>query len=240
MTLKFHLTTLMSNPLALFMRHARLIAILLSALVITRPLAVYAQGLVITDCQGITRAIHQTRATEVNKVQIQVTESGGAPSNGASVQLTDNVSGQVYTAQTNSGMAVFNGVPVGNYSMVVTGSNLSVGSVTIGSTGLGVAAASGVVAGGVIAGGGALAGGVIAVDEINTQIEGNSNNEATPTPQPTTIPTPNPTSIPSATPQATPTPCNCVPDAEPTPLDNFFDDKESVNSRSQVALSPFR
>jgi hypothetical protein len=230
----------MSYRLLLLMRRTNFTGILLFALVFTSPVTVYSQGLVITDCQGITRAIHQTRATELNKVQIQVTESGGVPSNGASVQLTDNISGQVYTTQTNSGMAVFNGVPVGNYSMVVSGSNLTVGTVTIGSTGLGVVAASGVVAGGVVAGGGAIAGGVVAVDEINTQISGNSNSGPTPTPQPTTIPTPNPTAIPSTPPEATPTPCDCAPDAEPTPLDNFFDDKEEIKSRSQVALSPYR
>ena len=191
----------------------------------------------ITDCQGITRAIHETQGTELSKVQVQVSEASGVPSNGVSVELVDNISGQVYISQTNAGIAVFDGVAIGNYSMVVTGSNLLVGTVTIGSTGLGLIAASGVVIGTVAGAGGAVVGGVTIVEEIDKQTNGNTDNQ--PTPLPTSIPTPRPTSVPNI-PTATPTPCDCVPDAEPTPLDDFFNDKQGVTSRRQEALSPDR
>lgn len=221
----------------------RIVAILIAAVVCTAlaPLEGRAQGLVITDCQGITRAFHETRGTELNKVQIQVSEASGAPSTGSPVQLTNNITGQTFTVQTNSGVAVFNGVPAGNYSMVVTGTNLSAGTITVGSTGLGAVAAGGVVAGGVAAGGGAVIGGVAVVDEVESQIAGDSKPTPTPTPTPevTENPAPIQTPIPP-TPEPTPTPCDCVPDAEPTPLDNFFDGQTAPATRHAKAISPYR
>lgn len=193
-----------------------------------------AQSLVILDCQGITRAIHETRGAQFNRVEVQVSEPSGAANSGSQVQLTNNVTGDVYTAQTTSGSAVFEGVPVGNYSMAVTGSNLSVGTITIGSTGLGVAAASGVVAGGAVAGGGAIAGGVAVADQISNDDE----PDPTPTPNPNASPTPEPTTTPIATP--TPTPCDCDPDAEPTPVDDFFDDEPTPTAKTAKVLSPYR
>jgi hypothetical protein len=218
-------------------RRITFISILLFCFLTINPFIANSQSVVITDCQGITRAIHETRGTEFSKVQVQVSEADGVPSNGTSVELVDNVSGQIYVSQTSAGIAVFDGVAIGNYSLVVKGSNLIVGTVTIGSTGLGLIAASGVVIGAIAGAGGAVIGGVALVDEIDKQTNGNADNQ--PTPLPTTIPSPRPTSVPNI-PNPTPTPCNCVPDAEPTPLDDFFNDKQGVNSRRQEALSPYR
>lgn len=196
-----------------------------------------AQSLVILDCQGITRAIHETRGAQFNRVEVQVSEPGGAANSGSQVQLTNNVTGEVYTTQTTSGSAVFDSVPVGNYSMAVTGSNLSIGTITIGSTGLGIAAASGVLAGSALAGAGVVAGGVAVADQVNS----NNNEPApTPTPQPSLTPTPKPDPSSSPVPTPTPTPCDCEPDAEPTPVDDFFDDNPTPTARTAKALSPYR
>jgi hypothetical protein len=189
--------------------------------------------IVLLDCQGITRAVHEAKGTELNKIQVEVSQQGAVPANGTEVQLTNNVTGEVYTAQASSGSAVFPSVPPGSYTMAVSGTNVTVGSITIGSTGLGAAAAGGVVAGGAVAGGGAIAGGVVAVDQIEQQISDESEPPLeTPTPEPTTTPEiPIETPIPEA-PSPTPTICDCEPDAEPTPIDDFFDEP--------AAISPFR
>lgn len=215
-----------------------LVLLLLSAALAWTPDAV-AQSLVILDCQGITRAIHEARGAQASRVEVQVSESSGAPSNGSQVQLTNNVTGQVYTAETQSGTAVFGSVPPGNYSMALIGSDLTVGTITIGSAGLGIAAASGVLAGGALVGGGAVAGGASAVNSIS-----GGNNDPEPTPTPTPIPnatqTPIPSSSPTAAPTPTATPCDCDPDAEPTPVDDFFDNQPTPPAGKARALSPYR
>lgn len=210
--------------------HKTQIILFLSCVYLMCTTGALAQTLAILDCQGITRLIHQTKSGELNRVQINVADASGSPSNGTNVQLTNNVTGQAYTAQTASGSAVFPSVPPGSYSMAVSGSNLSVGTITIGSSGLGVAAAGGVLASGVAAGGGAVVGGVAVVDQVESQINGNAP-AATPTVtiEPTPIvPTPSPTP-PINTPEPTPTPCDCNPDAEPTPVDDFFGEPAAVS-----------
>ncbi len=195
--------------------------------------------LVILDCQGITRAIHESRGVQSSRVEVQVSEPGGAPNSGSQVQLTNNVNGKVYSAQSNGGTAVFDSIPPGNYSMAVTGNNLTIGTITIVSTGLGVAAASGVLAGGALAGGGAIAGGAAAVDSISNDSGSDPTPTATPTPVPETPATPTP-STPTAVPTPTPT-CDCDPDAEPTPVDDFFDDQSPTPAAARAkALSPYR
>ena len=191
-----------------------------------------AQGLVILDCQGITRAVHETKGAQFNRVEIEVADPNGASTLGRQVQIVNNLTGESLTATIENGKVVFERVPPGNYSIVVAGTSLKVGAITIGASQLGLLLSGGVIAGGALVGGGAVAGAVTVVENQS----GGSKDTPTPTPSPT--PTPQSTSKPDSSPKPQPTPtptptCDCDPDAEPTPLAPFRDPEAAI-------LSPYR
>lgn len=180
-----------------------------------------AQGLVILDCQGITRAVHETPTNELNRVEVEVSDPQGGTIQGREVELVNNVTGTSFSSTVENNRVVFDGVPAGNYSIVVTGSSMSVGVITIGLSRLGLFASGGLVTGGLLVAGGSIAGGIEIADRISGGDGGRSPTPLpTPTPSGSSTPEPAP-GQPTPAPSPTPTVCDCEPDAEPSPLSPF-------------------
>lgn len=198
--------------------------------------------LMITDCNGFTRALHRVDPGSLNNVDITVSDALGNPAEGVEVTLTNSATGETVTAVSQNGVASFNNLAAGSFSMSSPAAGATVGAVSVAPVGVGTATAVGVVGTSAAAAGGGAVGvgevtGIDIVDEIT-----NNEPDPTPTPTPTPAPTPEPTpeatpiptprptaTPPQATPRptprprptATPTPCDCDPDATPSPLPPF-------------------
>lgn len=228
--------------------------------------SVHAQ-LLITDCHGFTRALHTVKSGELNTVKIAVSNSGGAPLNGAQVTLTNSVTGETITAASQNGFATFQSVAPGSFSVSTTAANATIGTVSVSGAGVSTAAAAGAVgAAGATTGGG----GLVVAREVDHQIHSDPEPEPQPdendtdgsqggggadldgdgivdpiaeptvTPIPTVEPTPEATpQRPPTTPRPTPDCEDCDPDAEPEPLDedDFFKEGNPA-LRNKAPLSP--
>lgn len=212
------------------------------------PLLAEAQSIAILDCNGFTRALKAVDDGSLNRLELHVTDATGAPSTGAEVSITNAATGEVSTAVTNNGIAVFKNVAEGAYTLNA-GAGAAVGEVAIGSMTFSTAATTAAAAGAATAAGGTATGVVVGVEEVASTI--NESNEEEPEPQPTAIPTPLPTAeppaptpaptLPPATPEPTATPddCDCDPGAKPTPIDpDDFLNPQPTPMRPQ--LSPAR
>ncbi|MBX7144032.1 MAG: carboxypeptidase-like regulatory domain-containing protein [Oligoflexia bacterium] len=190
----------------------------------------YGQSLLITDCQGFTRAAKSVKPNSLNRIEVNVSDVSGNPLDNVQVSLTNSATGEVSTVTAKSGVAAFENVAPGAFSVSSSAAGVSFSSIAIAPGALSTLAATGIVAGGAVASGGAATGVVIgATDAVNSVTNNNSDPDPTPTPIP-----PTPTPIPTV--EATPTiDCQCNPDAEPTPIDDFFKDK----NLTPTPISPF-
>ncbi|NDC38191.1 MAG: hypothetical protein EBZ48_09080 [Proteobacteria bacterium] len=138
---------------------------------------------------------------------MEVSSQSGSAANGTEVKLTNSISGETYSAQSANGMVTFEKVPSGIYSLSAPDSTLQIGAVWLGATAPSVALATGAA----LLTGGAAAGGATGLGIIvHNATNGGGSDESAPPP---ILPTPVPT----------PTVCPvCNPDAEPTPIDDFF------------------
>ncbi len=207
------------------MRHIISIPIIVSLLVLSGPAYVSAQSILITDCQGFTRAAQKVKANSLNSVEINVSEVQSQVAQQVDVTLTNTATGQSVTSAAQNGVVVFKDVAPGAFTVTSSASGVGITSVAVLPAGLTTIAASGVIAGAAAVGGGVTTGVVIATDEVVNQIDGKSDS-----------PAPTPTAEPSPTPlPPVPTPdCNCDPSAEPDPIDDFF--KQAIPT--PLALSP--
>lgn len=197
--------------------------------------SLHAQSLVITDCQGITRAVRQAKPESLNKVEVDVSQATGGPANGSDVTLTNSVTGETASVEVTNGKAVFTNLRPGTYSLAVAESNLQIGAIVLAPMGVTTVAGAAIVGGAVVAGGGAAAGaGVAIADEVDST-DSDDEDPVPPTPVPTQPPSPTPPPV-EPTPTQVPD-CNCDPDAEPTPIDDFFGDEAAARP---VPVSPER
>ena len=197
--------------------------VLISALVATLcwSTSATAQSLLITDCQGFTRALEQVDPGSLNQVDVEIAGTSGAPANGVEVTLTNAVSGEATTVSSTDGVASFGGIGAGTYAISSSATDVIIGGIVINSGG-----AAAIVAGsaGLILGGGVVAGAAVIVDDAVNGGGNNSGPTEIPTAEPSTQPTasPNPTSQPTFAPTPVPTPdCDCDPNETPTPLSPF-------------------
>lgn len=213
------------------------------------PAHVLGEGLIITDCHGFTRAIHNVDATELCNVEVAVSHTAGGTVTGTKFTLTNAVSGEEHTATAKNGLVTFSNIPAGTFSLATTASNTAIGIVSISSTGfLPLVATGAFIATGTAAAGSAVVIGNVVHEEVFKT--GGSSTEATP--EPTPAPTPRPQPSAAATPQATPRPpaptprptpecTDCDPDEIPPPLDDgdFFRDQHTQATQLKRApLSP--
>lgn len=127
------------------------------------PCGAEAQSLMIFDCQGFTRAIQKVQPNVGSRLELQV--QGAESSQSAQVTITNNVTGETLSAQTQNGVAVFNNVPPGSFTVGATGANTTLGAVTIAPMTVSTAAAATALGTTTVVGGGAAAGGTIVVDD---------------------------------------------------------------------------
>jgi hypothetical protein len=199
---------------------------------------VRAQMTVIMDCQGFTRATQTTQPGTLTTVNVQVEAIAGGAAEGAQVTLTNALTGQQFQTTVSSGVASFQSVPAGTFTIQAASETLSMGLIEFAPIGFSPVVAGGV--GAAVIGGGSA--GLVGIGvTVADQIDG-SNNSAEPTP----IPTPPPAPQPPPPPPLAPDECRtCDPDAEPEPLDDFFADKAGPKARAtegrfaQSRLSPY-
>lgn len=199
------------------------------------PQLALAQALVIADCQGFTRATRSAQPGTTNRVEVQV---NNAP-DGSRVSLTNAANGSVTESVAMNGVAVFEQVPPGVFTISTVQPGVTLGAITISGVGAATtftALTAGVVAAG--AGAGAAAVGVVAAADTlneNSNDDGPEDIPTSPTPEPTPQPpVVTPTPVPTV-PQDDGCPA-CDPDAEPPVLDPF---DPPASSQTQQ-LSPFR
>ena len=221
---------------------ARKLALFFFAAFLFAAFRVQAQSIIVNDCQGFTRATKQVQPGETNSVGVQVSAASGAAADGTTLQLTNVVSSQVFTANVTGGAALFENVGPGVYALSAPSSGLGIGAITIGTGGM-LLAGSGALSGGTLLLGGAAAGGVAAgVVAASGGFSGGSSHSPTPTPTPLPTPTPGPRPRPTATPCPV-----CNPNAAPTPINNFFNSQQNPNRTAGeetktelTVLSPYR
>jgi hypothetical protein len=167
------------------------------------PSTTLAQFLVITDCNGFTRAAERI-GDKAQKVELNIR---GAR-DGARVSLTNEASGAVVYADVVDNVALFFGILAGTYILGSDDSNLVLETIELSPTPL-VGSMGSTIVGALTVGGG-LTGGIIGITELT---DGNPGNESAPPP-----PTPSPTPVPNCP--------VCDPDNTPPSLngeDDFFD-----------------
>lgn len=192
------------------------------------PITLWSQALLITDCQGFTRAVQSLNPGSLGKVNINVADALGNPADGIEVTLTNSATGEVTTAVSQNGIASFSNVTAGSFSVGSSTAGTAIGSVTVGTMGVGTVAASGVVAAtGAVGGGAAVTVGSKVEDAVNNVIGIGNDDRIDPTPTPVRtplIPT-DPDNDISPTPIPTPLPTpiyECDPKVTPKPLSPFF------------------
>lgn len=169
-----------------------------------------AQGIIIADCNGFTRAVKALKANQTGNVQLQVQASSLGQSQ--PVTLTNTVTGQTVSSSASNGLVSFAEVPNGTWTIGSLPQGAVLNSVTVTPV-MGSAVTAGTVVGGTtVVGGGAA---TVTVTEVQAQIE---------QPQPTPTPTPTPTATPD---------CRCEPDEEPTPISSFFGN--SVQTQNEIS-----
>jgi len=140
------------------------------------PSLLFAQGLLITDCQGFTRVAKALNPGKAAKLEVSVSNAGGTSTNGVQVSLTNSATGEVSTAVAKNGVAVFDNVTRGVFTLSTEASGVSIGSVSVAGASVSAGVATGVGIGTVIGGGGAVvAGGTEVVDTTF----GDSSNDST-------------------------------------------------------------
>lgn len=138
-----------------------------------------AQSLMIFDCQGFTRAIQKVQPNMGSRLELQV--QGAESTQSAQVTITNNVTGQTLTAQAQNGVAVFENIPPGSFTVGATGANTTLGAVSIAPMTVSTAAATAAVGTTTVVGGGAAAGGAVVVDDtLNLGITAPANEESPP------------------------------------------------------------
>lgn len=223
---------------------------LLSSLLVFAP-QVQAQAIIVTDCYGLTRALKSVKGGSKNIVRVEVKSATGTPANGSQVTLTNATTGEVAKTTAVDGVATFNEVSSGVFSVATETTGVTMGSVAIQpvavAAGLSAGALTGVAAGtgGTVAIG---AGGLTVVDEVQKDDpnpdDGGGDDGETPPAGETPGAEPTPDSEPTPSEQPEDPDCPCEPDAEPTPLPPFVDGPEPAAQNcptgSAAPLSPFR
>lgn len=237
--------------------------ILLCVLSMLSALPVHAQ-LILTDCQGFTRAVQNVDPGSLNDVQVSVNDAAGNPLDGVEVQLTNSVTGEVITVLSQNGVATFQGVGTGTFSISSTAAGATVGTVSITTTAVATGLALIAVTTAAVLGGAATTGIVVGVDEATKSGSsgggsgsgsggdgsgsggsdgGDGSDEG---PGPGEIPTPDPTpqqgsgSSPtdsgggSSEPSPTPEDCDCDPGADAPTLD-----ENDFFANAATPLSPY-
>jgi hypothetical protein len=184
---------------------------------------VSAQSLVVTDCQGFTRASQRVQPHSLNSIEVEVKQaSGSTPADGASAKLTNQVTAQIMRTRIGGGRARFENLPPGVYALELEDPNLIIGLIRTSTDPIGILGTSALIVGA----GGALVGSGIGVARIIDSIDGSSSDDGalapTPVPTPEDTPRPAPTRIPI---RATPTPDDCPqcePGRVPPPLPSAF------------------
>ncbi|RMG41870.1 MAG: hypothetical protein D6719_07670, partial [Candidatus Dadabacteria bacterium] len=148
--------------------HIKALALLLLAYLFM-PVAVCAQ-LVITDCQGFTRAVQSVEPGQLSNVEINVTDALGNPADGIQVQLTNSATGEVTTAVAKNGVATFENLSSGTFSVSSSATGASIGSVSVSTVGVTAVTATTATRVGVTATNEAVAGVTAVTNEVVNQI----------------------------------------------------------------------
>lgn len=133
-----------------------------------------SKEVVIQDSSGIERA--RGELDEVGKIEFSLTDASGAPAQGAEITLTNSISGEIISTQSVDGIAAFQGVAPGSWTVAsvtpgITFTEIQVGAVSALAAGGGLGALSATtVAGGAVAVGGATVG-------ISAATNSSSNND---------------------------------------------------------------
>lgn len=213
------------------------------------PTCVFGEGLIITDCHGFTRAIHNVEAAELCQVEVAVAHTAGGTVTGTKFTLTNAVSGEEHIATAQNGLVTFSDIPPGTFSLATTASNTAIGIVSISTSGFAPLAATGAF---LVTGTAAAGSAVVLGNVVNEEVFKSSSTSTETTPETTPEPTPQPQPSAAATPQSTPqrpaptprpTPecTDCDPDETAPPLDDgdFFRDQHTQATQLKRApLSP--
>lgn len=125
--------------------------------------------LVITDSAGVERA--KADVESASKIEFSLTDSSGAPADGAEITLTNSL-GEVISTQSVNGIAVFEGVGPGTWTVAsitpgITFTDINLGALSaLTTTSLGALSAT-TVAGGAVAVGATTVGIVAIADDSN-------------------------------------------------------------------------
>lgn len=113
--------------------------------------------LVITDSSGVERA--RTDVEETAKIEFSLTDSSGAPAQGAEITLTNALTKDVISTTSVDGVAAFEGVAPGSWTVAsitpgITFTDINLGALTaLTTTTLGTLSAATVAGGAVVVGG---------------------------------------------------------------------------------------
>jgi len=126
--------------------------------------------LIIKDATGVERAHNEV--TEVGKVEFSLTDASGAPAQNAEITLTNAATGDVITTQAVNGVAAFEGIAPGTWTVAsitpgITFTDISLGGASAATVGgfSAISLSTAAVAGGAVAVTGATVGIVALTDD---------------------------------------------------------------------------
>ncbi len=148
-----------------------LCAILSGSLFATNPVLADSRTLIINDSSGVERA--RTAVDEAAKIEFSLTDSAGAPAQGAEITLTNTLTNEVITTTSVDGIAAFEGVAPGSWTVAsitpgITFTDINLGALTALTTTTVGTLTTATVAGGAVAAGGATWGIASIVDDSNS------------------------------------------------------------------------
>lgn len=108
--------------------------------------------IVIQDTGGATR--NTTSVEDFGKVEFTLTDAGGTPAEGAQITLTNTLSGETLTAMSVNGVATFENVAPGVWTVASSSSSITFTGVVVTSSALAGTAVAGIAAAPILVGGG--------------------------------------------------------------------------------------
>ncbi len=132
--------------------------------------------IVIQDTSGFTR--NTTSVEDFGKVEFSLTDAAGTPAEGAQISLTNTLDGQVLQAVSANGLATFESVAPGVWTVASTSPSVTFTGVVITSTalaGTAVAGAAGIIP--IVVGGGAAAAAVTGAAIAVSESDGNRSDD---------------------------------------------------------------
>ena len=187
--------------------------------------SVYAQSITITDCHGFTRAVKEVSHNVPTRVEVNLTTTSGSVAEGSTITLTNAVTGKSISTTVHSGVAVFDSVPPGVFSIgVPTGDSIELATISLS----GVAFSTGTAATALLGVGALTVGGIAGGVQIYNHSAGSNGRSS----GGDTLPPQTPPSAP--VPPTTPN-CHCDPNENPPSIDqnDFFKNKKDL-------LSPYK